>query len=236
MSTPRSTERVVAGHQPHYCPWLGYVDKIGSVDVFCQIDVIPFEEQLFQHRNRIRAENPAGEAWLVVPVVGKNGDQLIMDVEIDNRVPWREMHWESIDRSYARAPYFSAYAPFLADLFTREWGRLVDLNEYMLQGILGFLGIGTRLVRASALGLRLGKGNLLVDLCRELGATTYVSGAGGNCPHLDESALEGAGIIHRKQRFTHPVYPQLHGEFMPRMAVLDLLFNCGPDAAELLRG
>ena len=199
MSTPRSTERVVAGHQPHYCPWLGYVDKIGSVDVFCQIDVIPFEEQLFQHRNRIRAENPAGEAWLVVPVVGKNGDQLIMDVEIDNRVPWREMHWESIDRSYARAPYFSAYAPFLADLFTREWGRLVDL-------------------------------------CRELGATTYVSGAGGNCPHLDESALEGAGIIHRKQRFTHPVYPQLHGEFMPRMAVLDLLFNCGPDAAQRLRG
>src|SRR5207249_10205620 len=86
------------------------------------------------------------------------------------------------------APYFSASAPFLADLFTREWGRLVDLNEYMLQGILGFLGIGTRLVRASALGLRLGKGNLLVDLCRELGATTYVSGAGGNCPQLDESA------------------------------------------------
>ena len=106
----------------------------------------------------------------------------------------------------------------------------------MFQGILGFLGIGTRLVRASALGLRPGKGDLLVDLCRELGAITSVSGAGGNCPHLDESALEGAGFIHRKQRFTHPVYPQLHGEFMPRMAVLDLLFNCGPDAAQRLRG
>ena len=69
MTMSRSTERVVAGHQPHYCPWLGYVDKIGSVDVFCQIDVIPFEEQLFQHRNRIRAGNAAGEEWLVVPLV-----------------------------------------------------------------------------------------------------------------------------------------------------------------------
>src|SRR5262249_57119000 len=58
------TERVVAGHQPHYCPWLGYVDKISKVDVFCQIDVIPFDEQLFQHRNRIRAWTPSGEEWL----------------------------------------------------------------------------------------------------------------------------------------------------------------------------
>ena len=235
MTRPRPEGRVVAGHQPHYCPWLGYVDKIASVDVFCQIDVIPFDEQLFQHRNRIRAGNASGEEWLVVPVVAKDGDQLIMDVEIDNRVPWRELHWERINGSYARAPHFSAYAPFLADLFAREWQRLVDLNEYMLQGLLGFLGVGTRLVRASALGVRLGEGNVLVDVCRALGATTYVSGAGGNCPHLDESALGGAGIVHRTQRFTHPVYPQLHGEFMPRMAVLDLLFNCGPGAARVIR-
>ena len=75
MTTPRPEGRVVAGHQPHYCPWLGYVDKIASVDVFCQIDVIPFDPQLFQHRNRIRAGNAAGEEWLVVPLVAKSGEQ-----------------------------------------------------------------------------------------------------------------------------------------------------------------
>ena len=235
MTTPRPEGRVVAGHQPHYCPWLGYVDKIASVDVFCQIDVIPFDPQLFQHRNRIRAGNAAGEEWLVVPLVAKSGEQLIVDVEIDNHVPWREQHWERIESSYGHAPYFGNYAPFLADLYRREWRRLVDLNEYMLQGLLDFLGIGTRVVRASALGVRLGDGNVLVDVCRALGATNYVSGAGGNCPHLDESALGGAGIAHRVQRFTHPVYPQLHGGFMPRMAVVDLLFNCGPEATRVIR-
>jgi len=235
MTTPRSEGRVVAGHQPHYCPWLGYVDKIASVDVFCQIDVIPFDPQLFQHRNRIRAGNAAGEEWLVVPIVAKAGDQLIMDVEVDNRVPWREQHWERLESSYARAPYFKDYSPFLADLYRREWRRLVDLNECMLQGLLDFLGIKTQVVRASALGVRMGDGNVLVDVCRALRATSYVSGAGGNCPHLDESALGGAGIAHRVQRFTHPVYPQLHGAFMPRMAVVDLLFNCGPEAARVIR-
>jgi len=235
MTTPRPEGRVVAGHQPHYCPWLGYVDKIASVDVFCQIDVIPFDPQLFQHRNRIRAGNAAGEEWLVVPIVAKSGDQLIVDVEIDNRVPWREQHWERIESSYAHAPYFKDYAPFLGDLYRRDWRRLVDLNEYMLQGLLDFLGVETRLVRASALGVRLGDGNVLVDVCRALGITNYLSGAGGNCPHLDESALGGAGIAHRVQRFTHPVYPQLHGAFMPRMAVVDLLFNCGPEAARVIR-
>src|SRR5262249_2396699 len=158
-----------------------------------------------------------------------------MDVEIGNRVPWREQHWERIESSYAHAPYFKDYAPLLGDLYRRDWRRLVDLNEYMLQGLLDFLGVETRLVRASALGVRLGDGNVLVDVCRALGITNYLSGAGGNCPHLDESALGGAGIAHRVQRFTHPVYPQLHGAFMPRMAVVDLLFNCGAEAARVIR-
>ena len=235
MIAPSAAGLTLAGHQPHYFPWLGYIDKISTVDVFCQVDVIAFEERLFQHRNRIRAWNAAGEEWLVVPVVQGNDDGLIMDVEIDNTVAWREAHWKSIRTSYAKAPYFSLYEPFFAGVYAKEWHRLVDLNEYMLRGILGFLNIGTQVVRASALDVRSAEGNLLVRLCRKLGAATYVSGAGGGCAYLDEGALETAGIAHRLHRFTHPVYPQLHGEFMPRLAVPDLLFNCGPDSAKFFR-
>jgi hypothetical protein len=38
------------------------------------------------------------------------------------------------------------------------------------------------------------------------------------------------------QDFTHPVYPQCGtGPFIKGLSALDVLFNCGPRAAEILR-
>ena len=33
----------------------------------------------------------------------------------------------------------------------------------------------------------------------------------------------------------HPVHPQFHGGFVPRMASLDLMFNVGPEAERVLK-
>jgi hypothetical protein len=37
------------------------------------------------------------------------------------------------------------------------------------------------------------------------------------------------------QRFDHPVYPQLHGKFIPNLSCIDILFNCGPEAEAILK-
>ena len=36
------------------------------------------------------------------------------------------------------------------------------------------------------------------------------------------------------QNYKHPEYPQIHGEFIPYMSVIDLLFNCGSKSLEIL--
>jgi len=36
------------------------------------------------------------------------------------------------------------------------------------------------------------------------------------------------------QNFVHPVYPQLHGAFVPYLSALDLILNCGDDSASIL--
>ena len=36
------------------------------------------------------------------------------------------------------------------------------------------------------------------------------------------------------QRYEHPVYRQLYGDFVPYLSVIDLLFNCGPESRTIL--
>lgn len=74
----------------------------------------------------------------------------------------------------------------------------------------------------------------LVDICKRLGADTYLSGAGGQ-GYLDLSQFEAAGIRVAFQAFEHPVYPQRFGPFEPFMSVADLLFNCGAESLEIVR-
>jgi hypothetical protein len=52
--------------------------------------------------------------------------------------------------------------------------------------------------------------------------------------YLDEDRFKKAGI--RLTDFKPPslFYPQLWGDFIPNLAALDLVFNCGPKAHDIL--
>ena len=66
-----------------------------------------------------------------------------------------------------------------------------------------------------------------------MGATSYLSGVSGH-DYLDESIFAEAGIPIRYQAFHHTVYPQCYKPFLPMMSSLDLLFNTGPVALQML--
>jgi hypothetical protein len=72
------------------------------------------------------------------------------------------------------------------------------------------------------------KNELLVDILRKVGASRYLSGVGAR-DYFDPVPFERAGIDVAWQEFEHPVYPQLHGEFMPYLSSIDMLFNCGTE-------
>lgn len=225
---------IIAGHQPHYLPWIGYFSKILQCDRFCLVDTVQYNKKWFQNRTRIRSGK--GEILLTVPVkTSGKFEQPISDVEIDNATPWRRKHWRSIALTYKSAPHFDRYAGFLENAYARDWTLLADLNEHLLLGLLDFLGIEKQVVRSSTFRPEGQKTDLLIDICRKTGSAGYLSGTGGAKSYVDESKFERAGLVHRFQTFTHPVYPQLHGGFVPRMSVVDLLFNCGPESGDIVR-
>ena len=224
---------IVAIHQPEHLPWLGFFDKMRQADVFALLDTTQFAKDDFQNRNRIKTKK--GPAWLTVPVFKKGrSQQLIMDAQICNDRNWRNQCWTLICQSYRDAPFFQQYAPFFKDLYAARWSRLATLNETIISYLKDQLGLKTELVKASDLEVYTrGATDVNFTICRRLGADIYLSGKYGR-DYLDVARFAEQGIEVRYQDFKHPVYPQLWGDFLPRMSSMDLLFGCGESSLEVI--
>jgi hypothetical protein len=223
----------VAIMQPTYLPWCGYFGLMHAVDVFVLLDSVQFARRSWQQRNQIKAAN--GVQWLSVPVLSKGKrDQLISEVEVDKSANFASAHRKAIEMSYARTPYFEAYADELLPLLDNPSPRLTDMTMSLILRIKGQLGITTQVLRSSELNGSGTKGELLASLCRQLGASTYISPPGSK-DYLDETdAFEKIGVPVKYYEFKHPEYPQLFGDFMPNMSTVDMLFNCGERSLSLI--
>lgn len=220
-------------HQPDFAPWLGFFDRLLDCDVFVVLDSVQFARRGWTHRDRIKTAQ--GAQWLTVPVVKKGRfDQAIREVEIDDARDWRTRHLATLATAYARAPFRDPVLTRLAAIYRSGHERLVDLNMAVLGWLMEALEITVEIRLASEMGATGAKSDLLVELCRRIGADVYLSGLGAS-DYLDEAAFAAAGIRVRWQDFRHPVYPQQHGPFIPMLSALDCLFNCGPAAATTLR-
>jgi hypothetical protein len=98
------------------------------------------------------------------------------------------------------------------------------------------MGVQTSVQLESELKQDFGVGSeRIMHLCQYFEADVYLSGRGARA-YNDENAFAQQGIQIVYQQFSCPVYPQLHGDFIPNLSVLDLLFNCGPESKTILMG
>ena len=230
---------IVAIHQPHYLPWLGYLHRMAQADLFVLLDHVQFERRNYQNRTMIRMN---GEArWLTVPVVQRSQKERIADKEVDNTLDgsksWTRAHLQTLRHAYGKAGFFAAYAPALERLFGTRWQRLVDLNCASLELLREAFGIRTPLVRSSELGVEGAKADLILNLCLATGADTLLAGMGGSRGYLDTDAFARAGVRVNWHDFKHPTYPQCGTQpFTPGLSAIDLLLNCGLESREILFG
>lgn len=229
---------IVAAHQPHYMPWLGYLDKMAKADLFVIMDDLQYEAQNYQNRQRIKLHS--GAQWLTVPLERGSQSDRICDKRIDNsgsrRQHWQRRTWLTLEINYRRAPYFAKYADELYAVYAQPWVSLLELDMKMLELARKWLDIKTPLVRASSLRLTGHKTDRLIDLCKKTDARCYLSGGGGSTSYLDVERMGRAGIGVIWQHFDHPRYPQRYPElgFISHLGFIDLLFNCGDASRELL--
>lgn len=218
---------IVAIHQPIFLPWPGFFYKAANADCIVLLDDVQFPRgKTWLTRNRLK--NEKGELWLTVPVLRKGrGLQTIRSVEIQNDKEWRKKHLGSISQNYVHAPYFAGYFSRIEAVYGKGHALLADLNVELIAFLMDAMSIATRIIRQSELGVG-GKGTeLLADVCEQLGAERFLVLPSAE-KYVDKSIMERRGIEVVRAGFRPPVYPQLWGEFIYNLSVLDLLLNCGP--------
>jgi len=220
--------------QPSYLPWIGYFDQMHKADVFVYYDDVQYDRDGWRNRNRIRTKE--GSQWLTVPVrlKGKFGIAL-NEIEIDEARDWRKKHRQSLHQGYARAPHIDRYRSGIDAILSEPTEKLVELNIRLTEHLNQELGIRTKTVRSSELGIGGGRVERLVSICQHVGASRYLTGEAAK-NYLDASLFADAGIEIEFHDYRHPEYPQIHGGFTPYMSVVDLLFNCGPSSLKILEG
>lgn len=214
---------IISAHQPAYDPWLGYFDKIKRSDVFVFLDTVQYEKNSFTNRNKIKTAN--GPVWITVPVIKSNHfDSIMSDMKIDIRSNWRKKHLNAIYLAYKKAEFFDVIYPQLEELYSVEYENLVDMTWNHLMFWLGLLNINTKIIKSSALNISSKKSDLVFDICKSLEADGYISGALGK-DYLEMDKFNEAGIDVEFQDFHMMPYPQLHGDYIPNLGVIDFVMN-----------
>lgn len=223
---------ILTAHQPVYLPWLGLLHKIAISDAYCYLDTVQYQIQDWNNRNKVKTAN--GSIYLTVPVKAKGYlDKKIKDIEIDYNTNWRRKHWKIIYFNYKKTPFFDKYAPFFEELYKNDWKYLTSLNDYMLKWFLKELGIKVNYCKSSDYDFTGNKSDLIIDMCKKLGADKYIFGALGK-DYAEKDKFDKVGINIYFQEYIHPAYEQRWGEFLPYMSIIDLLFNEGDKSLKIL--
>ncbi len=166
------------------------------------------------YRNRCEIYGPNDMQSLQVPVLrGSFHKTLIKDLQIAYDTAWQKNHLKSIEAAYRSSPYYEYYIDDVLPFYTKQYKFLWDYNHSITQICLRWMKLNTRL----------GETN---DYIKD-----YAFG------DLRDKIHPKIPVNEVDQDFVPQPYTEgfenRHG-FIPNLSILDLMFNCGPDAKQII--
>ena len=212
--------------QPSYIAWLPFFQRMILSDVFVYLDDVQFSKNSSHNKNSIKTSN--GSIVLTVPIKYSGNSSLsINKMPIENKNPWIKKHWRSIEMNYSKAPHFKEFAEVLhREIYSKDWEFLGNLNIHILETIRNFLLIPTSCIASSSLEVNLKSNEKLVEICKLLGANSFLVKPETNDYH-PKDYFEQNGIGLKYFTYNNHIYPQLHKGFIPGLSIIDIIMNCG---------
>ncbi len=171
----------IAISQPEHFPYRGFFDKVAAVDLFVLLDCVAFQGKgSFQARNWFHNTQGRKE-WFTLHLPRGTHGLRIDEVPLLDGDVWRTRYARKLEHNLgARLPFDPR------ELLDTD--RLVDVNVRGTELCCQALGIQTPMIRSSTLAVTGKKSVRVANICRALGASTYVSGPGARA-YLDPSAF-----------------------------------------------
>lgn len=210
--------------QPYWFPYLGYFQLIRCADVFVIYDNIKYTKRGWINRNRILENGADGMISLPLKKAPDSAD--IRERRIAGEFDRRHL-LRRLGNAYRRAPQFPAVMALLESLVQYPDNNLFAYLRNSIAGICGHLGIDTTIVTSSAVAANhaLAGQDRVLDLCRALGASTYINPVGGTDLY-DTDTFAAKGIELRFLRSPAVSYPQFSAPFIPMLSIVDvMMFN-----------
>lgn len=207
--------KTIAIHQPNYLPWMGYFDKMRKCDTFVVFDDVQLPMGGHSYETRCIIQGKNGPITLNIPVEDR-GHLQIRDTRL---APgrWRTKHLKSIALNYPESDLIDQ----LADIYNRDWKMLLDFNLTLIRLLADRLGIKSRIMLSSELGIRETGTNKILGIIKALGGDTYISGTGNGSRRYVCDCVFGA----------HGVRVIWHQYSGPNISVIDSLLRQSDKAA-----
>src|SRR5437868_1367017 len=212
--------KTLAIAQSNYIPWRGYFDLINSVDELILYDDMQYNRRAWRNRNLIKSSS--GVIWLTIPVQvkGKYFQKIKDTVVVDGS--WARDHWQSILHNYSKAKYFSGYRKLFEELYSLPDTFLSQINYHFIAEICRVLGIKTAISSSMDYHLAGDKTEMLVNLCKQAGATNYLTGPAARA-FLNEDLFQQENISVEYIDYSgYREYTQLYPPFRPQVSIIDL--------------
>ena len=219
--------------QPNYIPWRGMFEQILESDYFIFYDNVQLPKGGGKGRGfitRVQIKTEQGQKWLSIPIARHAGDeiQIIKDAKFSDQ-HWRKSHSGSLQQAYQKADFYQeVHENLIVPIYDYQTDYLWEFNANAMQLIFGFLGINKPIYYSSELNVSR-QGNAserVLEICQLFNASQYIT-AQGAAQYLDHELFEQANVEVVYMDYQLTPYPQQHGDFIPYVSILDLLFNVG---------
>lgn len=167
------------------------------------------------YRTRTSIVGPNGKQDLAVQIARRSGEKMPMrSVGLSYMETWPQQHVHAIRSAYGNTPWFIHYIDEIEDIVLKRYDRLVDLDTATMRLGMKWLGLKTEVLVSETYTEKLDE---LSDLRLTLHPKKPLPPEAPSVPTYSQIFADRHGLI-------------------PRMSVIDLVMNTGPEARRIIEG
>jgi WbqC-like protein family len=210
--------------QPYFFPYIGYFQLIAAVDLFMLYDNVKYTKKGWINRNRILLNGR--DVPFTLPLKGASDFLDLREREVAADFD-RDKLVNQLRGAYSQAPHFKRVFPLVEEILRHPETNLFKFLLNSIVGMCDIIGITTRIGVSSTIAIDHGfkSQDKVLALCQAVHAQAYVNAIGG-MELYSKDDFRARGVELSFLRSKPFVYPQLGGDFVPSLSIIDvLMFN-----------